>query len=522
MKVVIYARYSSDKQNENSIIGQEKICREYAQREKLTIIGEYVDRAITGKHDNRPELQRMLTDSKQRTFQAVLVYSLDRMGRNVLHSLQNEQTLQKNGVEVISATEPMANTPSGRFMRIIQMGNAQYYSEELALKIKRGVSLLADKCLFTGGAVALGYKVNADRSFSIDSNTAFYVQKIFEKYANGETVANIYTYLNANSVTTLRGGKFNKNSLHKLLKNKRYIGVYTFKGKEFADKMPRIISDELFAKVQRVMEKNKSMPARKRAKEEYILTPKLFCGHCLSLMVGYGGTSRTKQRKYHYYSCAKSRITDKETGKKLCRKKPVSKQWIENIVCEKCKKFLTDENIEIIIYELMAVYEKDKDKLGIKEIEKQITNTERKIAITTKAVTECEIELVRKNFYIELNELCTLKLELEKQLAIENHKWQAPMTADEIKPFFKSLQKGDINDIKTRKALIDVFLNRVYLFDDKLRFIFNAGSKQVEITEKLLDEIDKGLYNKADVSSYNDNLTPPAKSLQFKSCKLFA
>ena len=134
-------------------------------------------------------------------------------------------------------------------------------SAELAQKIKRGMDLNGEKCLVTGGGTALGYKIDkATKKYVIDETTAPIVKRIFEMYADGATVADICRYMNSHGVTTSRGNEFNKNSLRKMLQNKRYIGIYTYKGTETPGGMPRIIDDELFQRVEEKMQKNKKVP----------------------------------------------------------------------------------------------------------------------------------------------------------------------------------------------------------------------------------------------------------------------
>lgn len=266
MNVVIYARYSSSSQREASIEEQVKICTEYAEKNNYTIYKVYKDSALTGKNDNRPALQRLLSDCPKKMFEAVIVYSIDRFGRNLRQSLENADKIeQDNGILLVSATENFTNDPSGRFFRNIMMAYAQYYSDEMAVKIKRGMDYNAEKCLCTGGNIALGFKVDDDKRFQIDPDTAPIVQRIFEMYADGKTVTEISNHLNSMGYKTSRGVAFNKNSLHTMLTNKRYIGVYTYKGNEISNGMPRIISDELFYKVAEIMKKTKKhLPDQKR------------------------------------------------------------------------------------------------------------------------------------------------------------------------------------------------------------------------------------------------------------------
>ena len=119
MNVVIYARYSSDRQTEQSIEGQLKECYEYARRNGYTVVGEYIDRAISGTTDHRPEFLRMIADGDKKLFQAVLVYQLDRFARNRYDSATYKAKLKKNGIRVLSARENISDDASGVLMEAV-------------------------------------------------------------------------------------------------------------------------------------------------------------------------------------------------------------------------------------------------------------------------------------------------------------------------------------------------------------------------------------------------------------------
>ena len=306
MNIVIYARFSSHSQTEQSIEGQLKVCREYAAANGHIVVGEYIDRAQTGKTDNRADFQRMLSDSEKHTFEAVLVYQLDRFARNRYDSAINKARLKKNGVRVISAKENITDDASGILVEGVLESMAEYYSAELSQKIHRGMNINAEKCLSNGSNPGLGFKVNPDRTFRVDEDEAKIVNEVFERYASGETVADIIRDLNTRKIMTSLGHEFNKNSLHRMLRNKRYIGTYLYKGCETPNGMPRIIEDDLFNRVQTILDKNKAAPGRTRGKGEYLLTTKLFCGYCKEMMTGYGGTGKSG-RAYHYYACKKAK-----------------------------------------------------------------------------------------------------------------------------------------------------------------------------------------------------------------------
>ncbi len=156
MKAVIYARYSSDNQREESIEGQLRECKEYAQRNGILVLQSYIDRALSAKTDNRPEFQRMIRDSAKGLFDTVLVWKLDRFARNRYDSAHYKSQLRKNGVKVISATESIADGPEGIILESMLEGMAEYYSAELAQKVNRGMRENALKARSNGGTIPAG------------------------------------------------------------------------------------------------------------------------------------------------------------------------------------------------------------------------------------------------------------------------------------------------------------------------------------------------------------------------------
>ena len=384
MNIVIYARYSSDRQTEQSIEGQLKECYAYAKRNEYTIVDEYIDRAISGTTDHRPEFQRMIEDSSKKHFKGVLVYQLDRFARNRYDSATYKAKLKKNGVRVLSARENISEDASGVLMEAVLEGMAEYYSVELSQKIRRGMDINAEKCLSTGGNVALGFMVD-NKQILIDPLTAPIVVKIFEMYVEGNTMAEIIRYLNENHIKTSYGNAFNKNSIHRILTNKRYIGTYTHRDTEIPNGLPRIIDNELFLEAQRIMEKNKKAPARAKAKVDYLLSTKLFCGLCKAAMTGISGTSKTAGKKYHYYQCVTNRRD------KSCAKKTVGKDYLEDLIVTRLREFLTTENINTIAKEVVDLCERERNTDTLKRINKQIKENEKATENLLKALDNGQI-----------------------------------------------------------------------------------------------------------------------------------
>ena len=228
-KAIIYARYSSERQTEQSIEGQLRVCQEFAEREGITITGEYIDRAISGTTDHRPQFQRMMADCPRLDIEYVIVYKLDRFARNRYDSAIYKAKLKQNGIRLLSAMEKITDSPEGIIMEGLLEAMNEYYSAELSQKIKRGMRENVIKGKTTGGNIALGYRIGADKRFEIVEEQAVIVRKIFQMYAEGSTFAEIITELNSMGLKTSRGNPYNKSSISRILSNERYIGRYTIK-----------------------------------------------------------------------------------------------------------------------------------------------------------------------------------------------------------------------------------------------------------------------------------------------------
>lgn len=480
MNVVIYARFSSHSQTEQSIEGQLKVCYEYAKANGYTVIAEYIDRAQTGTNDNRAYFQKMIADSERRQFQGVLVYQFDRFARNRYDSATYKAKLKKNGVRVFSARENVTDDASGILVEGILESMAEYYSVELSQKIRRGMDINASKCLSTGSNPGLGFKVDKEKHIVVDEETAPFVRQIFEWYAAGKTVAEIDSYANAQGVKTSRGGQFNKNSLHAMLQNKRYIGTYIYKGQETPNSIPRIIDDETFSAVQERLQRNKKAPARARAKEEYLLTTKLFCGHCREMMTGISGTSKTG-KIHNYYVCNGRK-------RKTCAKKNVQKAFIEDFVVSKCRELLTDENISLITREVLAIYESENDGTTLKHLQKNLAEVESAISNLLKALEQGRAADIISG---RLQERTAEKKALEAQIAVERLNGEIDVCEADVRSFLLALRRGDINDIKYRRMLVTVFVDAIYLYDNKVTIVLNTGERAVTITEELVDAIEE-------------------------------
>lgn len=292
LKAVIYTRYSSGSQREESIEGQVKECTAFAEKNGYTIIGTYADRAISGTTDNRPEFQKMINDSKRKLFDLVIVWKLDRFARNRYDSDRYKNQLKKNGVKVISATEAISAGAEGILLESVLEGMAEYYSEAPKEKVVRGLTVNASKCKWNGGTLPVGYVVGLEQRLEVNSTTAPFVREAFKMYDDGHTITEIRNYLKGKCVTNTKGKPISWSAVQHMLSNRRYIGEYAFRDVVVPDGIPAIVPRDLFDRVQERLAKNSKAPARAKADETYLLTTKIFCGHCGTSMSGESGKSR--------------------------------------------------------------------------------------------------------------------------------------------------------------------------------------------------------------------------------------
>lgn len=291
-------------------------------------------------------------------------------------------------------------------------------------------------------------------------------------------MADIIRYLNDNQIKTSYGNDFNKNSINRILKNKRYIGVYTYRDKEIHDGLPCIVDEDLFWEAQRIMEKNKKAPARAKAKVDYLLTTKLFCGSCKAAMTGISGTSKT-ERKYHYYQCVTNRRD------KSCHKKTVSKEYIEDLVVGKLWEFLTTDNINTIAKEVVTLCEKESNNGNARRLQKLINENEKATKNLLKALESGQVvDIIAERITQKKNEYNELSL----QLLTETTQHPVPSMKD-IRFFLNQFRKGDINDPKYRQGLVDMLVNKIYLYDDKMTVLCNTQDGHIDVDLKEMSSL---------------------------------
>ena len=455
---------------------------EFAEKNGITVIGNYIDRALSAKTDNRPEFQKMIKDSYRKVFDTIIVWKVDRFARNRYDSAHYKNILKKSGVKVISAKEHIGEGSEGIILEAMLEGYAEYYSVELAEKINRGLTENALKGKLNGGTIPLGYRLTKEQTLEINEETAPIVLEIFVRYNDGEKIKSIEKDLALRELTNNYGGPITYNRIHYLLKNRRYLGEYRFRDIVHKNAFPAIVPEDLFNSVQKKLEKNKIAPARHKAEGDYILTTKLRCGKCGAYMVGESGKSMTGAI-HRYYKCANTK------KKRLCNKKAVKKGWIEDIVVNyTMKKIMDDELVDYLADRILYLLSQENTK--IPQLKEKLKEVNGYIDNLLNAIQQGLFNASAKQ---RLDDLEAEKAVIET--AIYTEQLERPeITKEHIVYFITKFRTINVNDSESRKRLIDSFVNVIYLYDDKLVITFNYkdGTKEAtfeEIEEELSSDI---------------------------------
>lgn len=478
---VIYARFSSHAQNEQSIEGQLRDCYAFAEREGLCVIGEYIDRAISGKSDDRPDFQRMIADAKKKAFQYVIVWKLDRFARNRYDSAIYKHKLKQCGVKVLSAMENIGDNPESIILEAVLEASAEYYSVDLAQKIKRGRYESAMKGKFIGSLAPIGYK-KCGTTLILDEITSPHIKWAFEQYAAGVPKKEIVAELNRRGLRNRKGKPFGITALQTAFRSEKYVGVLEQSGVRIENAIPTLVSRETWDKVQRNLDANAIHGAKNKATVEYLLSGKLFCGHCGKTMQGISGTGKGGGT-FCYYMCAGRR-------KKECKKAHEKKDFVEWYVCEQTVKYvLSPKRIKRIAEAVVAQYDKEFGDNTVAECEKRIAALDRELNKLIDAALEMP-KNARQPLYDRMEQIGAEKEDAEIDLAKLKVANSIRYTVEDVESWLRSFCKGDLFDMDFRRRIIDVFINSVYLFDDKVVIYYNIkDGKQISYIE-MLDSIE--------------------------------
>ena len=513
-KAVIYARYSSDSQTEQSIEGQMRECQNFAKRNDMLIVDSYIDRAMTGTNDNRAAFQKMLHDCTKGQWEIVLVYKLDRFSRNKYETVIHRKTLQDHGVRLVSAMENIPNTPEGALMESVLEGFNQYYSEELRQKVNRGLRESWIKGQATGGKHILGYDI-VNKKYVINEKEADLVKELFERYANQETAPAIQAAMAAAGKYRPDGKPFEQYYIYKILHDKRYTGVVEHQGTIYDNIFPQIISDQLWERCEAIYNENRQSPSRKKDKFDYILSEKMICGVCKRKRHGICSTGRHGGH-FGYYSCKPKKATHE-----ICTIRPIRKDYIENIVINTTIQLLTnDEELMRIAQMISETHEKQtRDNSTLKLLEKKRAEAHKAELNVMKAIEMGIVNDMTRQRFSDLElEISQYDIEIEK----ERQRCHSNLTIDQILSFLKSNVLVENPSIEVKKIIVRTFIRSVITYPDSITIVYNFAkpSEHIAINPSMVSMVEKSVKTATkqgaslltDFPPYANNTNPDEKS----------
>lgn len=430
-KAALYAMYSSDNQRSESIDAQLRAMQNYCQQNHILIVETYIDEAKSATTDHRPSFQKMIADSKYHQFNIILVHKLDRFARNRYDSAVYKRELKKNGVSVYSVLEDLDDSPESIMMESMLEGMSEYYSQNLAREVMKGMRETALQCKHTGGKPPLGYDLNTDGKLIINQGEAEVVQQIFKMYLGNYSYSKMAEVLNKKGYRTKTGSLFRKNSFYSILRQEKYTGVYIWnrasakqngmrnnhKSKALKDQVmiqggcPNIISRSYFEEVQKKMQERAHGKAESKARRYYMLGGKGFlqCGICGKSMTGTVRKSHGKT--YITYQCPSHKA-------KQCETKEVRADRLNLIVAQQLAElFFREDRLKDWENLFQSDIRDDPENKGLKNrirgIDKKMENILQNLEyVVSKALTQRLDELTRKKEELESklkNDKCTDK-----------------------------------------------------------------------------------------------------------------
>lgn len=463
---VIYARYSSHNQKDVSIEQQYDACVKFAAANGYQIVERYADRAVSGRTDNRPQFQRMMKDAHKGEFDFVIAWKSNRMGRNMMQAMVNESKLADLGIRCLYVEEDFDDTAAGRFALRNMMNVNQFYSENMAEDVLRGMADNASKCK-VNNLPPYGYRKGKDGRFEINEEQAAVVREIFSRVLSGWSIYDIQTDLNRRGIRTGRGTEWKKQSFGHLLQNDKYIGVYRWADVVVEDGMPAILDRDTFDRVQAVLKSKKKPRGKQRMNDDYILSGRLYCGKCGAPMTAQAGTSKTG-RKFNYYCCNRKRYDH------TCDKKSVPQEKIESAVTGFIKEeLLRDDLIEWIVSGYKATAENIRDDTRKKALQAELDDVNTRLANILRAI---EAGIFNETTQERMQELTSARKDLEQAVRLEELSNRLP-APDEVRFWLYELRSGDLDDRLYQRRLITTFVRAVFVYDDRLRIQFNYGTE---------------------------------------------
>ena len=509
----LYARVSSDRQDVDlSVAAQLRALRDYAKNNGYSIAREYVDEAESGRIADRPQFRQMIDEGGKATapFQVILVWKFSRFTRKREHAVAFKSMLRRKGIRVVSITEHADDSPTGKLMEAIIESVDEFYSENLAQEVVRGMREAASRGFFLGAKAPFGYRrvkvsdgAKERPTLEVDPATAPVVREIFEKSLRGSGLKELCKELNDRGITN-RGKRWYKGTLHYVLRNEAYTGTAVWgkasKGEKTQDPVrverawPALVSRELFEDVQQAMRERAPKVQRPgRVGSKFLLSGLLRCGVCGRPYTAQGA----KSGQFAYYICG----TLFREGAGTCSARYLNAPRVEDFVVEKIReRILTEETI----VELVTLVAEEIDAMAgelsgrLEVVEAELGDVRKRLERLYDALETSELTLEALSpriFSLRHREEQLEAAREDAEAQLEGRRVELP-TTEEIREyvadFREFLKEGTIPE---RKALIRNFVAGIEVVGDEATLTYTVPMPRdgvVRESASVLDFVQSG------------------------------
>lgn len=489
---VAYYRVSSDKKEDGySIETQSAFIHHYCELHGIKIVKKYEDFGFTGTNIYRPDFQKMLNDllSKNIHADAVIVYDLSRFSRDLTDANLIEDKLNENNIQIISVSENIDSSSNGKFMKNVINAMNEKYVDDLSRRIKDSNISLHENGKFQGGFAPYGYEIDINKDFQIVGYEAENVKVIFNMYVNNHSMKDIIAELNKRNAVTRFGNPFTKSSIQDILKNEIYCGIYVYdkskkvkkngiyhyvknspdEYKRIEDKVPAIISRELFQKAMEKRTKNQKGTKLKKKKNTYLFSGMIQCADCSS---NFTGNTHTNFQNGKAYTSISYQCSSKHKG---CRCNSINANQLETYVIKMfIKIFFSTENINQLYYDFLDYMDNqnDSDKNILKQLENDKKSVKKKIEHLLNVIEKNEEH--PKSLINRLNEKEKLLYDIEDQIDELKNKETNNFSLDDFKNLISfANEQLLLKNVDLIKPLIDEYIQKISVNEDEIILALN-------------------------------------------------
>ena len=518
--VALYARVSSDRQDVDlSIAAQLRALRDYAEKHDYLVAREYVDEAESGRIADRPQFQKMLNEASkpEAPFKEILVWKFSRFTRKREHAVAFKSMLRRRGVRVVSITEQADDTPTGKLLEAIIESVDEFYSENLAQEVTRGMREAASRGFWMTTYAPYGYKRvhvqdGAAKRPKLELNPPAdaVARRIFDMALQGKSTLDIAKTLNAEGIPTSNGKKWLKTTVHFVLTNEAYAGtvVWGANAKDGAPPVrveeahPAIVSKQEFRRIARMMQSRAPKKVNpRRVSSRYLLSGLAKCETCGKAMTA----AEAKSGKYTYYICHSLL----KRGKGACKTPRLNAKKFEKVIVDEIRaNILTESNIRDLVKlldeEMDGVAHEQRQRL--ETIEGELEDVKKRLGRIWNFIETSDTEMAdasdRIREHRERKE--TLEIAAEEARALLKERRQFLDSADTIATFAEEMSDFlKTSELTETRAFVHSFVKEVVVKPGRAAIVYSiptpddspmggADAAEIALNGRVMNSVQSG------------------------------